>query len=227
MDPGELCEDCRKVNAATGTHFCIQFIGGLNMKKDIVTKVNSRIDQILADRANELNAIDTKIREANEAAANATKAMDKAADSLSLVDYDAAKRDLESAKTALQMLTTRKERVTKRKAMSEHDSDEQIDQLLEYEKELAEQYKADLAVKLTEIRKLQNTYRDSVERVEAVISRWTADVHPNYRSECARYANGTNRAETPQPVHIRPYSGCEESDTVAIFLKSFSSLLKE
>ena len=69
-------------------------------------------------------------------------------------------------------------------------------------------------------------YQEKVQETEATINKWTHEIHPNYLSPGMKYADGTNRAPQPVPVHIVAYSGSVLSNQIDNFLRNVWPLKK-
>ena len=191
-------------------------------KQSIVEKVSARIDDIIAQRAQDLQTIESALATAKSQEEEASRAAEEATKKLNLPEYEKAKEALHKVKTAIEMYEARLLQARRFRYVDESESDRVIDDLLAYESELAEKYVADIKVPLAALAAIHEQYMQDVQNTEATIYRWTSEVHPNYRSATSIYAEtGTNRSPNPIPVHQVPYTGCDESQRVDDFLHPY------
>lgn len=132
--------------------------------------------------------------------------------------YEKAKARESRARTVCGMYSDKYQQIRKQEYISDAESEKVIADLLEHENSLAESFKEAIAEHNNELIRLYTQYRAAVADAEAVIESWTTEIHANYLSDRSTYADGTNRAPHPVPVHTAPYHGCPEADTVNNYL---------
>lgn len=189
-------------------------------------KANDRIKALKDQKAAELNKIMEQVH-AYQAERAAAEAELKAAQAQMDVDaYADAKARISRADTGIEMYQNRFETLSALEYVSEEESDRVIDGLLEYEDQLAADFVAAIEEPVNKLRELYEAYTGAVSETEQTIRQWTAEIHKNYRSFAGTtYANGTNRAGFPQPVHLIPYIGCAESVVVKNSLDRLSEYI--
>ena len=186
--------------------------------KNIPAETIKTIENLEKKKAAELAAIADKINENNKALAEAKKAKQNATESTDLTAYQDAKKKEAEASAAIEMYAARYTQLERREYVTQKDSDAAIDALLQYEKDITDEFIKTIAGPIEEIRKAHADYIKSVKDAEHTIKSWNSRIRANYRSETTRYADGTNISKTPVPVHVLPYAGCTESAIVGGFL---------
>lgn len=186
--------------------------------KNTAKEVLERIEKLQNNKMAQLETIYQKALDAGNAAAEADQIMKQAAEELDLATYSKAKSDLEKANVAAEMYSKRYEQLEHKEFMSETESDNVIDSLLAYEKELAVEYEKKIVAPISTMNKIHLEYVEAVQETETAIESWCANIHANYRSEGTTYADGTNRSQSPVPVHRLPYTGCGKSKLIGSFL---------
>ena len=198
--------------------------------KNVLNEVQARMASLKSQKAAELDLIASKQKEAQEAAETAEAALTRATEELDSIKFEAASRALQSAQAALDMCERRHEQVLRREMISEADSDAVIDELLAYEDQLASDFHKAIMVPLRQLEKLCADHRAQAKECMETIDEWTRDVHANHRSfsgSLYRDAGGnlTSRSNTPVPVHVIPYVGCNEAVQIKTFLEKIFLLL--
>lgn len=193
------------------------------MKKTTPEEVRDRIQSLTEDRRKELEEIQARIDEEVAKARAAAAAIEKAVDALDVDAHMQAKEAEARAKTAIDMYRARREKISKRKYITEEESNRVIDSLIEYENELAKEYKKELAGILSTLDAATQKYQNAVTDAESTISAWTMTIHANYRNPSTTYQDGTHRAPQPQPVRFSPRE-CAESNITAKYIKDVRSV---
>ena len=104
------------------------------------------------------------------------------------------------------MLSKRETFLRSRKLVSEEESDHVIAGLQEYQRDITVKLNDDLKKPIAAMKTLIQEYVDSLAETQNVIDLWTQNIHPNYQTPQATYADGTHRAPTPRPVMPYPIS---------------------
>lgn len=186
-------------------------------------EIQSRINQLIEEKAASLADIQVEIDKAVEREAAAVAEMKIAMESTNVEAYQEAKSKKLAASNALEMYRARLKQLTERKFLTEAESDEVIDELLEYEDVLKEDFMKSLEAPLKKLNELYKEYIARVDEAEKIISRWTNEIHANYRNFHGIYPNGNNRSERPLPVHNLPVTGCPASDITGKYLRSITN----
>ena len=177
---------------------------------------DAQMKELLQVKAAELEKICNLKREAAAELRAASEAMEKATKELDSGAYEKAKAAAQRAEDKAGMIDARFSQVQRRELITEAESDEVIDSLLQYETDLSEGFRDAIAGPLEHLAELLAAYKKEIRAVETFISRWSADIHANHRTRGASLffdENGgyTDRSTTPVPVHSQPYKGCTEA----------------
>ena len=189
-------------------------------------EVQEKIRDLIENREKTTAAILEKIEAERRAECAAQEAIDKATAALDFEMNHKAQLDKNAATERRALLQRRFDQLNSRKLVPEDESDKVISSLLQYEQDLAAAFEKEVSAPLATLEKLCKEYREKVQETENTINKWTHEIHPNYRNQGARYADGTNRAPTPVPVHIVAYSGSVLSDQINNFLRNVLPLKK-
>lgn len=185
-------------------------------------EIKNRINQLIEEKAASLAEIQVEIDKAVEREAAAVNEMKIAMESTNVDAYQEAKSKKLAASNALEMYRARLKQLTERKFLTEAESDEVIDELLEYEDVLKEDFMKSLEAPLKKLNELYKEYIARVDEAENIISRWTSEIHSNYRNFYGIYANGTNRSDKPVSVHNIPVTGCPASDITGKYIRNMT-----
>lgn len=201
-------------------------------KQNVVAEAKDHMRELLDLKAADLETIGTRKREARAQLDAAALAMKRATEVLDMDAYAAAVEDQRKAQTALAMYSARYTQIEQQEYISETESDKTIDALLEYEEELAADFKAAIAAPLQKLDNVLADYLASVKDAEDVITEWQKSVHANYSTRGATTrvdpltGERTDRSETPVPVHRMLYEGCREAEQLRDYLKKAAELYK-
>ena len=195
------------------------------MKKQTILKdVQARIKDIQAKRSAELAEIRDRQAEARTQIEAASLAMKEATEVLNVDEYEKAKTDKRKWQTALDMYNARYAQIQQQELVTEADSDSVINSLLQYEEDLAQEFKQAIAEPLQALKKLLTEYADEVQEVENTLDLWQEDIHPNYSTRGGssfvdpNTGERTDRSAVPVPVHRLPYTGCEDAAQLKTYL---------
>ncbi len=197
----------------------------------VLEEVKSRMKEMKDNKAAQLEKIQQKQAEARTQIEAAALAMKQATENIDVDSYEEAKSKKRKAQTALEMYNGRYEQIRAKELISEADSDKVIDSLLEYENQLAADFKAAAAVHLKKLAELLKDYRATVQDIEHTLAIWQHDIHANYSTRGATtYYNEftgthTDRSPQPIPVHRSVYIGCAEAGRLEEYLKKEALLI--
>lgn len=186
--------------------------------KNVPAETMKRIEGLEKKKADELTNIKQKLLESRTALSSAKDAIQNATERTDLKAYQDAKEKEAEAAAAIEMYEARYKQIECREYVTQKGSDEVIDQLLQYEADIAEEYVNAIAGPVAEIKKAHDDYIQSVQNAEHTIASWTGRIHHNYRAELTTFPDGTNISKVPVPVHQIPFTGCAESAVVGVFL---------
>ena len=193
--------------------------------KNMATEVKERIEKMIAARDAQLQSIDEEMQKISAENAECSARMEAATESSDLEAYRTAKAWAAKLQDAFDMYAARRNQIAALKLVTEEESDRTIDQLLDYEKDLKEEYRTAIRDVMKNMIVISDQYRKKVAEAEGVIRSWTSNIHANYRAECTRFADGTNRAKTPQPVRMAAYVGGELLGRVDDFISRVKGLV--
>ena len=202
-------------------------------KKTPLQEVKDKMQELQTKKAEELAAVKEKQAATQNELAEAQERMKDATAVMNLDAYEEARAAKQKASTALEMYRGKYEQIKNQEYISEQDSDQIIDGLLEYEKELAEDFKATIAPHIKALDEALIAYRAEVHDTEATILAWQNDIHANYSTRGKTYRTDpftgqkTDRSETPTPVRLVPYTGCTEAAVLDEYLKKAAHLYIE
>lgn len=201
-------------------------------KQTVLDEVKNRMKEMQDSKAAQLETIRQKQAEARGQIEAAALAMKQATEEMNVDSYEEAKNRKRKAQTALDMYNGRYEQISKQEYISEAESDSVVDSLLEYENQLAEDFKAAAGVQLKKLAELLKDYKAAVQDVESTLTSWQRDIHANYNSRglSSRVdpltGQNTYRMERPIPVHSMPYTGCAEAGRMEEYLKKEAPLVE-
>lgn len=184
------------------------------MAKTKLEEVRDYMEQLKETMAETLDKADTLQKEAEKDLRKASDEMEQAAAALDTAAFHKAADRKKRAAESVEMFNKRRGQIVKKGYLPERESDAIIDKLLDYEKELATQYRADITSHIIALRDLSSKYSAEVRSVEDTLERWQYEIHPNYLDR------GNNRREEhPVKVHFLRYDGSEELESTAAYLR--------
>ena len=201
-------------------------------KQTVLDEVKNRMKEMQDSKAAQLETIRQKQEEARTDREAADLAIKEATEHMNLEAYAEAKDAKRKAQTALDMYNGRYKQIKQQEYISEAESDSVVDSLLEYEKQLAEDFKAAAAVHLKKLAELLEDYKAAVQDTEDTITAWQRDIHANYNTRGAMTRTDpltgeqTHRSERPIAVHTMPYTGCPEADRMGHYLEKEAQLVE-
>lgn len=191
--------------------------------KNTAKEITQRIDDMQNRKKQDLEEIRARQGEARARLAKAKQDIDGAA---AVMDLDAFRRAQDSAKqeeTALAMYGRRYQQIEGKEYVSEEESNAIIDSLLDYERQLEQDFEKALSSQIRDLTRLRDKYTQDIQETERTLSRWTSEIYPNYRAESATRmlpdGTRTNRMEKPVPVHTSEYKGGGECAILSEYLK--------
>lgn len=195
-----------------------------NKAENSVQQVKNRMKTLREMKQTQLAEMEKKQAEARAQIEAAEADITKATEALDIDGYEAAKRDKSKAQTALDLYSGRIEQINRQQYVTEAESDQIIDGLLQYEKQLDTDFLEAISEPVTRLETLRKEYLDKINEAEQTIRAWTSEIHANYRSRGTRLyvdkltGERTDRSETPIPVHVVAHTGCQEAADIRDFL---------
>lgn len=199
-------------------------------KQTVLQEVKARMQEMQDKKAAELQAIHEKQTEAQTQKEAAELALKEATERMDLDAYEEAKTARRKAQTAIDMYGGRYKQISQQEYISEEESDKVIDGLLDYEKQLAEDFRAAVAEPLKQLAAILEKYRNEVADTERTISAWGANIHANYNTRGTTTftdpvtGQPTHRSANPVPVHRMGYNGCNEAAQLKDYLDKAAGL---
>lgn len=194
-------------------------------KQTTLQEVKTRMQEMKAAKAAELDEIQQKKLDAQTAKEAAELAIKDATERMDLDDFEKAKQARRRAQSAIDMYAGRYKQIAAQEYISEEDSDKVIDSLLAYEDTLTADFKEALAGHLKTLEGLLEGYRGAIADTENIMTLWQQDIHANYNTRGAgSYTDPltgmtTTRSPRPVPVHRMPFTGCSEAGRLGEYLQ--------
>lgn len=191
-----------------------------NATEETKKRIKEMIDQKEADLA-QIRQMQTEAQTQKEAADMAIKA---ATAEMNLDAYEEAKQAKRKAQAALDMYAGKLKQIQQQEYVTEEESDRVINSMLVYEDALAKEFKEKLQGLISDLAGLHHKYVEAIYDTEKTIQLWEKNIHANFRSQTATYADGTNRSPLPVPVHVIPFIGCKEAQIIGNFLEKIEGV---
>lgn len=192
----------------------------MSNKTNVAAEIREQIRALTGKRLAEIAEIKSKRAEAYQQKETAENDLKVATKETNLDAYETAKQASRKAQIAIDMYTARLNQLNLQDFVTEEESTETINKLLEYEKELDDSFKKAIVPHLKALHELQEEYQRNIDNTEFVLKEWTNSIRKNYISSTATYPDGTNRSPVPVPVHQIQYTGCNESARLRSYLKT-------
>lgn len=188
-------------------------------KENAVTKVNDMITELTERKASQLAEIQRALGVARVDEEKAEQAMKEATERMDHEAYTKAERARAGAQSRIEMYSTRYLQLQSNEYVTEEESDRMIRSILDYEEKREEEFRKALKPKLESLTALLNEYRVDVASAEETLNTWTTVIHANYRT-----IDGT-RNKKSFPVHVVPYTGCNEALRLGEYLSDAKSII--
>lgn len=169
-------------------------------------QVKAKMDSIITKKAEDWAEIERLTAAATTALAAAKAELEAAAAAMDSRRYAAAEKAQADAELQLSMIETKKRQLAGQEYIPEPESDEYIDAILAHEKKLSDSFEKDAGELLQQLDSLHSAYAKQIAAAEAVLTKWTTEVHANFRTfgHTQRFdaAGGawTDRSDRPVPV---------------------------
>ena len=185
------------------------------MAKDIITKINEQISELIETKERQIGEVREKLNQANKDLEIAEEALKAATANTDLSAFTNAKTAKTAAVNAIEMLTGRLDQLQSNEYVTEQESDAVIKSILDYENSIAVQFRKEISQPLDQLDSILKTYLSNVQRAENTITTWCDEIHSNYRDESGQ------RQDKPRPVHRIPYHGCGDAFALVGALQKF------
>lgn len=196
---------------------------GKNEKmKNKTEEVKKQIAEMKEKKAAELEQIRERQTEAQTQKEAAEAAIKEATAEMNLPAFEAAGQEKRKAQAALDMYQGKFKQIQQQEYVTEEQSDKVIADLLEYEEALADEFKQQMQEHIEALERIHREYTTAIRETEETIKTWEREIHANYRSQTATYADGTNRSPLPVPVRAIPFIGCAEALKLGDFLEKIA-----
>lgn len=193
------------------------------MAKDTLTEIQEKMKDLKEKRNAEVDYIMSQIEQAEAEYMTASNDMKEAMEQTALGKYTEAKNALTEARDKKEMFSGRLKQIRAKEYLTEAESDEVIDALLKYEKDLAEKYGNRTAEIIATLKNVHKEYMDAVSAAERTISQWTNEIHANYNSRgFSTYtdpATGQTTHRSKNPIAVRTYGASKKSVMIDSFLR--------
>ncbi len=195
-------------------------------KQTAVEEVRQEMEELLKKRQEDLEAIYRLQAAARNEIETAGLALKDAAERMDIAAYTAADQARNTARIGLEMYQARQQQILKKELITEAESDKAINRLLDYERQLSDEFEAAMIAPLVQLAELQRGYMARIREVESVLSAWQRDIHANYDTRGKTLyvdeitGERTSRSKRPVPVHAMTYRGCDTSLKVEDWLRN-------
>lgn len=205
-------------------------------KKEITTTaedVQEKIEELTKKKKEDLEAAQNNLAEAESNLAQVEEKLKEASANMDLDAYQSLQDEKKRYEQAIEMYRGRQEQLANQEIISEQDSDEVIDSLINYELETTQNFLAEVFSRVPELREITDRYTRNIGETEQTILRWCNEVHANYRTFGRTTRRDpvtgtmTDRSPHPVPVRITPYAGCAEAALLSACLQKLSSCQSE
>lgn len=196
------------------------------MSDNTIEQVSRKIRQITEVRQKDLEGLAALGGEAREELNKATEELEAAARDMDEKRYQEAEKKREAAALRLSMCDAKYKQVRDQKYVTEAESDEVINSILEFEQQIADEFTAKSKLLLGDLREMLADYLQKVNEAEGVLQRWTSQIHANYSTRGMTSfidpvtGERTDRSASPVPVRPNKYTGCEQAQVISNFLGS-------
>ena len=195
------------------------------MNEDIkhsVSEIKDRAHSIIDKTLGELEEIEDIIKQYHRDIAHYEYEQDEAIKKSDTKKYQKAESEIEKLKIDLNMYRKRRDLLKNEKGISETESDQVIDLLLELQNKNANNMVESVKPLLSQILEIVKEYYSDMLDIENTIIFWTSNVHANYNSRGAVVKNGSTRLDYIYPVRATPYQGCKEFQVLDKTLKELA-----
>jgi len=180
------------------------------MDRKIIDDTKREIEELVNKKNAEMDKISDALNKAHAELNIALDEQKKASDEMNAKAYAAACRSVADAESVIGMYEMRRDTLKAQEMISDEDSDKKIDALLQYEKDIEQEYADLVREHIKAINDIYKEYNKNVRDAENVIDDWTRRIHPNYRRPNTKLGDaailrGDDRK--PWPVHNTYYDG--------------------
>lgn len=201
-------------------------------KKDTATiRAKKKMEELQDARQQEESTVRARIKDLKERLREAESTLKDATRATDLDAFTTADNEKKHCLTALRMYEAREAQLQGLSMITEDESDAMIDDLLEYEKELQEDFEKDIADHLAALAEIVANYDKEVTDTERTLTTWQNTIHANYRTFGRGFyldkEAGVRVAKSPYPipVHNTPYTGCDAFNQLKDYLKKSGVIL--
>ncbi len=185
-----------------------------------VETVKEQIETLLNNRAEALQRVNEAREKLSEEIERLSQEKERAVEAMDEAGYSEISSKLIKARTALEMYGKKADQLRRDKLVTEQESDDVIESLIQYEQDLEQSFAADVQEIMDKLSERQAEHNQAWKEAEGVLLDWVTNIHENYRSRYTRYADGTDRADKPVPVHpYGTYNGGSINNQVTALLK--------
>ncbi len=191
----------------------------------ILDEVKTRMKEMQEKKASELARLADLTDQAWRKSAIAEGLMREAAEAMNVENYERAKRQKESAQVALEMYKAKYDQIAAQEYITEVESNKVIRSLLDYEKQLEEDFQQKLGEQKEALEQLLTGYRDEVAEVEKILTIWPNEIRKNYidwEGVTTYYdpvtKKSSNRSPNPIPIRKIAYTGGSAADKLQEYL---------
>ncbi len=179
-------------------------------------KILARVADIEQKKIADAIASEARVTEIQAAIAEQKQLQDAAVNECDTEAFRAAQAELDALAIELEMYSRKKDNAV----VSESESEAVIAELLQYEKQLDNNFRKTAGDILRQLRRELHSYSLNIQQTENAIRAWTSKVRPNYINPYTTYSDGSHKSKTPVTIHPRGYFGVPESGLIDAFIKT-------
>lgn len=195
-----------------------------------IERANDLMTKLVKQKENDLLAIENHLNDCRDRMSKAQQDKDAAAAALDGAAFAAADSVMHGIETEIKMYEARRKQIISHDLIGEDENEAIIDSLLSYEATIADEFKKAIAPHLDALEKIRAGYAAEVDTTENTLRNWTSQIRPTYinRNGKSRFVDGkyTNRFDSPQPVRVVEYRGCEASGALGKLLDAVKRSMK-
>lgn len=176
-------------------------------KENITAKMQQKMAELKEQRIREKGELGDKINEIKNSLSDVERKLQDAIRRTDLDAYQTAEADKNSLSAALKMYQSRLTQLDNLELIAENESDKLIDDLMEYESTLQEDFEKNIAPHLEALAALVIAYNKEIGDAETTLHQWTHQIHANYRTFGRMYQidkeTGQKKTRLDHPVPVR------------------------
>lgn len=156
------------------------------MSQNIISTVNARIDELLAQRDAEIVAAEQAVAEAKAALEEARNRVGVAVVSTDVDAYAAALADAEKAEMAVTLYTKRLEQLQGKQIVTDAENDSVMSEIRAMQKTLMRNASSEIVELLSQIETIGKKYWEEQNAMDKLAVRWHSEIRPQIHPRFSR-----------------------------------------